>query len=246
MLTDNQDAHGHLISDYYDGEKNAMAIYEREDGFITAHPELAQTYFAEYPDWPQQQQRAIEYAAGRVLDIGCGAGRHSLFLQAQGRDVLGIDNSPMAVRLCHLRGLKHARVMPITRLSAKLGTFDTLLMLGNNFGLFSNFKRARWLLKRFTTMTTVNATLIAETFDPYATEDSAHLAYQRWNRDRGRMSGQIRLRIRYRHYASPWFDYLFVSKAEMEEILHGTGWRVERYIDADAAVYIAILKRLRQ
>ena len=244
MLTDNQDAYGHLIADYYDGKEDALEIVEREDGFITASPVHPQIYFAEYPDWPEHQQRAMAYAAGRILDIGSGAGRHALYLQERGYEVLGIDNSPMAIQLCSRRGLKHAQVMPITRISSNLGPFDTLLMMGSNFGLCGSFKRARWLLKRFATLTTDTATIIAETRDPYLTPDPSHLAYHQWNRERDRMGGQIRIRVRYRHYATPWFDYLFVSKPELEEILHGTGWRVDGYLDANTSVYVAILKKL--
>ena len=86
--------------------------------------------------------------------------------------------------------------------------------------------------------------IIAETLDPYQTEEPCHLAYQQFNRDRGRMSGQLRLRIRYRQYTTPWFDYLFVSKAEMEGILAGTVWQVERYIDStNTPTYVAILAK---
>ena len=41
-----------------------------------------------------------------------------------------------------------------------------------------------------------------------------------------------------------WFDYLFVSKSEMENILDGTVWQVERYIDAaDTPTYVAVLTK---
>ncbi len=116
-------------------------------------------------------------------------------------------------------------------------------MMGHNFGLVGSFKRARWLLKRFASMTTDDGKIIAETMDPYQTENPAHLAYHRFNRERGRMSGQLRLRIRYKQYATPWFDYLFVSKSELEDILVGTGWAIERYIDSRKPTYIAILKK---
>ena len=55
--------------------------------------------------------------------------------------------------------------------------------------------------------------------DPYATEDPAHLAYQERNRERGRMPGQLPLRVRYRDLIGPWFDYLIVSPNEMGTIL---------------------------
>ena len=67
MLTDNQDAYGHLITDYYAGKTDALEIVEREDGLIDAHRPGA--YFAECPYWPAHHQRALASAAGRILDF---------------------------------------------------------------------------------------------------------------------------------------------------------------------------------
>lgn len=243
VLTDTQDAYGHLISDRHNGQENAE-IVEREDGFIDTSRLGLRNYFADYADWAEHQKRAIGYAIGRVLDIGCGAGRHSLYLQEQGHDTLGTDNSPLAIETCQRRGLKNAVVTSITQLNSKIGTFDTILMMGHNFGLVSNYKRAKWLLRRFAAMTTDSAKIIAETMDPYQTTEPGHLAYQQFNRDRGRMSGQLKLRVRYKQYATPWFDYLFVSKTEMEAILDGTVWQVEHYIDAaDTPTYVAVITK---
>lgn len=241
MLTDTQDAYGHLLSDYHNGREN-VEIVEREDGFIDTSRFGPLNYFAEYKDWAEHQKQAIAYTTGRVLDIGCGAGRHSLYLQEQGHDVLGTDISPLAIQTCQRRGLKNALVTPVTQVSSKIGNFATILMMGHNFGLAGSYKRAKWLLRRFAAMTTDTAKIIAETMDPYQTTEPGHLAYHQFNRDRGRMSGQLRLRIRYRQYATPWFDYLFVSKEEIEDILDGTAWGVESYIDAaNTPTYVAIL-----
>lgn len=177
------------------------------------------------------------------MDIGCGAGRHALYLQEQGFDVLGIDNSPLAIRTCKLRGLQEAKVMSITGLSSKLGTFDTILMMGNNFGLFGSFKRARWLLRRFKKMTSADARVIAESTDPYDTAEPCHLQYHRLNKQRGRMGRQLRIRVRYKKYATPWFDYLLVTREEMQDILEGTGWEIERFIGTDGSRYIAVIRK---
>ena len=75
------------------------------------------------------------------------------------------------------------------------------------------------------------------------TDVPEHLEYQRENRKKGRMSGQIRLRIRYRKYATPWIDYLFVSVDEMKEILDGTGWKMSRIYDSNGPQYIAITEK---
>ena len=192
----------------------------------------------------------MRYVRGSVLDIGCGAGRHSLFLQKKGFHILGVDRSPLAVQVSKSRGLKNARVMSITQLTPKLGMFDTILMLGNGFGLFSNPRQAKTLLRRFLKMTNPKAKIIAESLDPYKTKELFHLRYHRLNRERGRMPGQVRIRVRYKGYCTPWFDYLLVSGEEMKQILSGTGWRIRRFLSSRGRslssrglVYTAIIQR---
>jgi SAM-dependent methyltransferase len=235
-----QDAYGpHFY--HYLKTKTGFEIVEREDGYIDIAP--LQGYFTEYKDWPKHVKQAMKFVQGRVLDIGCGAGRHSLYLQQQGFDVLGTDISPIAIKVSRLRGLKKTKVIGIDKLGPKLGKFDTILMQGNNFGLFGNFNRAQRLLKKLYTMTSDTARIIAETNDIYQTSDPDHLGYQKYNRKRGRMSGQIRLRVRYKKYITPWIDYLMVSKKEMNQILNGTGWELSRTIDSAGSQYIAIIEK---
>ena len=240
-MKSDQDAYGHAVFDYLKGV-GGSEIGERDDGFVSPSggPKL---YFAQYRDWSPDQRKAMRYVRGRVLDIGCGAGRHSLYLQQKRFEVLGIDTSPLALRVCRLRGLKKTKLLSITQINSKLGKFDTLLMLGNNFGLFASFRRARWLLGRFHTITSERARIIAESMDPYQTDDPVNLEYHRLNRKRGRMSGQLRIRLRYKKHATPWFDYLLVSKGEMKQILKDTGWRVRRFIDTSGPVYTAIMEK---
>jgi SAM-dependent methyltransferase len=240
-LTKQQDAFGAAMYDRLLG-KGGYEVDERDDGLvgILARPSA---YLADYKDWPAHQKRAIALTRGRVLDIGCGAGRVCLHLQQKGFDVMGVDISPLAIKVCKLRGVKKAKVLSITEVTRKLGECDTILMYGNNFGLFGSFKRARWLLRRFHKMTAAQARIMAESNDPYQTKRRCHLIYQKCNRRRGRMSGQLRIRIRYLTHATPWFDYLLVSKDEMRAILTGTGWKITRFFDSNNSVYIAVLEK---
>jgi SAM-dependent methyltransferase len=239
MLTDSQDAFGHEINDYF-VDKSGWEIIERDDGFTTvgSGPRM---YFFEYQEWSNSERDAIQYARGCVLDIGCGAGRHSLYLQEQGLDVLGTDVSPLAIEVCRKRGLKKARVLPVTQIDGKLGTFDAILMLGNNFCLVGNAKRARWLLNRFYGMTPDSALIIAQTRDPYITTLQEHLDYHARNRDFGKMSGESRIRVRYKKNITPWIDFLMVSRDEMMDLLEGTGWEVKTFLGEGQSLYIAII-----
>jgi len=240
-MKDRQDAYGHEVYDCLAG-RPVYEIVEREDGYIDAHP--AGGYLAPYEDWPPSEKEAMGYVHGHVLDIGCGAGRHSLYLQEKGFDVTGIDVSPLAIDVCTRRGLRYALVMPITRVTTRLGTFDTIVMMGNNFGLLANAQRAGRLLRRLHRMTSPGARVIAQARDPYDTDNPFHHEYHRRNRERGRMGGQLRIRVRYQKYVTPWFDYLFVSQEEMESILSGTGWTAVRYLGLGEPSYIAIIEKV--
>jgi hypothetical protein len=92
-------------------------------------------------------------------------------------------------------------------------------------------------------MTPTNGRIIAATNDPYKTDDDDHLAYHAANMRRGRMAGQLRIRVRYRRFMDRWFDYLMVSKRKMENILIGTGWHFKAHIDSARALYIAIIEK---
>src|SRR3989344_4929492 len=110
MSTRNKkDAIGQEILAYFEG-RDSFEICERDDGWI-ALSGGAKAYFAEPKDWPGFQKRGLRFARGRVLDVGAGAGRVSLYLQDKGLDVLAIDTSPLAIQVCKKRGVKRARVL---------------------------------------------------------------------------------------------------------------------------------------
>ena len=213
----------------------------RDSFGVSSGPKL---YFSEFEDWSEHEKKAMEFVKGRVLDIGCGAGRHSLYLQRKGFDVVGIDISPLAIKICRLRGLKKARIMSIDEIGKFApNSFDTVLMLGNNFGLFGDSQKAKRLLRELYKITSPRALIIAESRDLYKTDNPAHLEYHRFNRERGRMPGQLRIRVRFEKYVTDWFDYLLVSKDEMKQILEGTGWEIKKFIDSNNAQYIAIIQK---
>jgi SAM-dependent methyltransferase len=240
-LKPEEDAFGQALCAAYKGEE-VFEVVERDDGFVDAM--RTRGYFSDYEEWSSIEQQVMQFVRGRVLDVGCGAGRHSLYLQKIGFDVLGIDVSPLAIKVCRLRGLKKSRVMPIEAANFKPDSFDTIIMMGNNFGLFGSFEKARRLLKRFYRMTSEGALIIASSPDPYKTNNPAHLQYHKLNKALGRMSGQVRIRVRYESYIGKWFDYLMVSGEEMGQVLLGTGWKVRRFLDSGGPHYMAIIKKI--
>lgn len=242
VLKPEEDAYGQEIWAFYQG-KEVSEIVERDDCYIVSSPYGPKNY-SKYDDWASYHQRAMDFVIGRVLDVGCGAGRHSLYLQRKGFDVFGIDNSPLAIKVAELRGLKKIKVMSIEEINFKPDSFDTIIMMGNNFGLFGSFLNAQKLLRKFHKITSSEALIIADTLDPHKTDNPDHLEYHKCNREKGRMGGQVRIRIRFRKYVGRWFDYLMVSKEEMNEILTGTGWKIREFVDSEGSQYIAIIEKM--
>lgn len=238
ILKDEDDAYGHEIQDYFNS-KVGYEILERDDGFIdiSSGPE---DYFLEFDKWPECEKQAIEHVGNRVVDIGVGSGRVCLYLQNKGIDCVGIDTSPLVIDTASRRGVKKTRLFSFEDIHKLDYGFDTMLMFGNNFGLMASRENARTVLGRLHSKMPDNGRILAESLDPYQTKTKEHLDFQKENLAKGRMAGQLRLRVRYRKYKTPWFDYLLVSRDEMSEILEDTGWKVSRFFGKEA-LYVALI-----
>ena len=243
MLQAHEDAYGNNIYDRYMHGYGGYDIVECEDGQFTLNGD-SDTYTQPFEEWDGIQKAAARLVKGRVLDIGCGGGKHAVYFQEKGIEIVGIDNSPLAIAVSEFRGLQQAWVKGIDDISPEWGLFDTILLLGNNWGLLSNREKAKTILRNLYECTSPHALILAETLDPYSIvfENEDDREYQRWNRLRGRMTGQLKVRIRYRKFVTPWHDYLFVSKAEMADILQDTGWHIRETIENETLEqYIAVL-----
>jgi SAM-dependent methyltransferase len=242
--SEDSDAYGHELWDYFK-KGEGREVIERDDGYLDPSDVAPKMYFAPIKDWPEVEKRGIRYAKGRVLDVGCGAGRVGVHLQAEKKlRVTGIDVSPLAVRVCRLRGLRDVRLLPFEKIDFETASFDTVIMFGNNFGLFGSRSGARHLLKRLHRMTSDDAVIVCDSADPYKTDNPLHLRYHAMNRERGRMAGQVRIRARYLGYIGRWFDYLLVSPQEMRELVSGTGWELSEVLSSgESPLYVGILRK---
>jgi SAM-dependent methyltransferase len=180
---------------------------------------------------------------GRVLDIGAGAGRHSLEAQRRGLDVVAIDISPGAVDVCRRRGVLDARLLPLAEVDDRLGTFDTVLLMCGNLGLAGNAEGTKALFRRLHEVTAPDGRIVFDSVDPHVENDAADLAYLERNRARGRMPGEVTIRIRYTGLLTPWFDLLCLSAVELEGLLAGTGWRLAWTLEAELPDWYGMLEK---
>jgi len=99
------DLYGKAILDYYNGQNVKLLTFSS----IAGKDELSMEHlFRAYIDMPVLEQMALDLSKGKVLDLGCGAGSHALYLEQKNLEIKAIDISPGAIEVCKLRGVKNA------------------------------------------------------------------------------------------------------------------------------------------
>ena len=243
VVTPDKDAFGRALLDWAMGG-TSPEVLEREDGFtqVGAGPDV---YLSGFKGWPAAERKSIRYIHGRVMDVGCGAGRVALELQHRGVEVVGLDASPLAAKAAKIRGVNEVWSIPLEDLDSRIETFDSIVLFGNNFGIFETPTRARRLLVQLAKRTKPGARIFAESTNAYCGgAPSFDRSYYHRNKARGLSPGQVKLRYHYGHLVGPWFNWLYVSRSEMRSILVGTGWHLERALGTHPSEpYVAILAK---
>ncbi len=135
-MRSDQDPMGQAIADYHaTGKASRLRVFSPmfdEDEIPVA------TLFRTRDEMPGIEQEALKVASGHILDVGAGAGCHTLALQAMEKRVTTIDISPLAVETMRQRGVKDVHEQDFFSLD---GQFDTILMLMNGIGIVGTISR---------------------------------------------------------------------------------------------------------
>ena len=154
-----KDLFGKAILDYQTNNNPEDIITETS---ISEADEMSVAYlFRDFKEMPKLEQKALQLSKGKVLDVGCGAGSHALYLQNEKKlEVTAIDISTNAIEACKLRGLKNAKVLNVLDLDTDTSTalsmtnqndkYDTILLLMNGTGIFGKLDQISTYLKRRT------------------------------------------------------------------------------------------------
>lgn len=247
-MTNNEevtDAFGQLLLDHQNTNKYVHYVIERDDGLIDV--DSSSGYFSEYPTWPQEERNIIDQAISPVLDMGCGAGRHSLYLQAKGMEVVALDLSPGALDVARQRGVRHTIQGDINALPTFTQKFGTFLFMGNNFALCGDQETAIKILKKLTEIAKPRANIIAHFRHPAPNDpalDPVHKEYHEKNRKKGIPVGQVRIRVRYRKEKTSWFSFYLPTKEEFVEIINQSKvWQIDTLNQAGHFVFTVVRRK---
>ena len=92
-----KDLFGKALLDYQSGDYTEDLITSTN---ISEDDVLPLPYlFRDFSEMPKLEQKALQLAKGNILDVGCGAGSHSLYLEEKGLNVKAIDTSIGAIEV---------------------------------------------------------------------------------------------------------------------------------------------------
>ncbi|MFY0715137.1 class I SAM-dependent methyltransferase [Seonamhaeicola sp. NFXS20] len=163
-----KDIFGKALIDYYNNNYTEDIITSTN---ISEEDELPLPYlFRSFSEMPKLEQKALQLAKGSVLDVGCGSGSHSLYLQQKGLNIKAIDISKGAIDVTKKRGVFNAEVLDILN---ETKTFDTILLLMNGTGIFQELNKVAKYLKHLKSLLKPNGQILIDSSDiKYMYEDN--------------------------------------------------------------------------
>lgn len=195
--------------------------------------------FRDFEQMPKIEQRALELARGKILDIGCGAGSHSLYLQNQQKlEVLSIDISPNAIEACRLRGLKQCRVQNI--LTMEQEKFDTILLLMNGTGIFGKLSQCGLYLQKLKGLLHPNGQILIDSSDLIYMFDQDEDGGS-WIPTDTDYYGETVFHIRYKGEKESPLDWLFLDYQTLQNAAQSNGLSCELLLEGENYDYLARL-----
>jgi SAM-dependent methyltransferase len=226
------------LLDYFNGDHSAVFLIRRDDGLESV--EELDAFFREGDAFSAIDRAALELCRGQVLDIGAGAGNHSLALQARGLDVTSLDIAPQAVEVMQRRGVRRALCASIDDYQG--GPFDTALLMMHGIGLVETLAGLDRLLGKMKTLVRPGGQVLLDSLDVTRTDDPVHLAYHDANRAAGRYVGEIRNAFGYRGGWGPLCGWLHVDAQTLGEHARRAGWSLEVIRQEENGDYLACLR----
>lgn len=179
--------------------------------------------FRRFDKMPKIEQKALQLAKGKILDVGCAAGMHSLVLQNNGLDVKAIDISPGAIEVCKLQGIRNTEKIHL--LDLRNEKFDTILILMNGSGIFENLNKISIYLEHLKTLLSPSGQILIDSSDLIYMYDSEELDFLE---RMGSYYGEIEFVMKYKNEETNPFDWLYLDEQTFEKIcrLHDLNFEV--------------------
>jgi SAM-dependent methyltransferase len=195
--------------------------------------------FRDYDAMPIIEQKALDLCRGKVLDVGCGSGSHSLYLQKKGFEVTGVDTSEGAVATAKLRGVAnvlHSNVFDYSGMK-----FDTILLLMNGIGISGQLNKVGRLMTHLETLLNPGGQILLDSSDIiYMFELDDDGGY--WVPNNGKYYGEVEFTMTYKGLKSAPFNWLYLDYKNLKELAEQNNLRCELVCEGPHYDYLARLQ----
>jgi SAM-dependent methyltransferase len=230
------DLFGKAILDFQTNNSPENIITETN---ISETDEMDVAYlFRSYKEMPKLEKKALQLSKGKVLDVGCGAGSHSIYLQNdKNLEVTSIDISENAIQTCQLRGLKNAKIQNILDLENE--TFDTILLLMNGTGIFQTISQTSKYLQKLKSLLSPNGQILIDSSDIIymydENEDGSFLV------PADSYYGELTFTISYKNQTEEPFPWLYLDYNTLQNAAFANGLQCELIEEGKHFDYLARL-----
>ena len=207
---------------------------------ISEEDEMSVDYlFRSYNEMPKLEQKALQLAFGKVLDVGCGAGSHSLSLQNdRNLDVFSIDISEKAIETCKLRGVKNAKVQNILDFEGE--KFDTIILLMNGVGIFGKLDNCNKYLSKLKSLLNPDGQILLDSSDIIYMFDEDEDG-GKWIPSNNDYYGELVFNISYKGEKEDAFDWLYLDYNTLQNAAISNGLKCELVLEGEHYDYLAKL-----
>ena len=236
----NKDILGTALLDYQNGnyteDITTYSSLQEED--VLPLPYM----FRSFKDMPELEQKGLQLCKGKVLDVGCGAGSHSLYLQEKGTFVTGLDVSKGAIEVSKLRGLKNTAHSELLDYEGEL--FDTILILMNGVGLAGTLDRLEPFFSKLKTLLKEDGQILLDSSDIiYMFEDDEDGGY--WIPDNVNYYGEVSFEMEYKKEKSVSFPWLYVDYNTLQRAANYSNLTCELVMEGEHYDYLARLTHMK-
>jgi SAM-dependent methyltransferase len=213
---------GHALLDYQRGQTAATLTVH--SNVADEEPLPAAYFFRSLWEMPELERQALDECRGRVLDLGAGAGCHTLELQSRGFEVKAVDASDGAVRVMQARGVREVARHDIFDDAPTPEKYDTLLMLMNGLGLVGTLEGLEKFLRHARTLLAPGGQILATSSDiSYLYEDEEGALVFDLN---GPYYGEVIYTMRYGEQQGTPFPWLFADAGIVQDYAEEAGYEV--------------------
>lgn len=199
--------------------------------------------FRDYKSMPKIEQKALQLSKGNVLDIGAGAGSHSLYLQNKNIKVTALDVSKGAIETCKLRGISQTVCTDV--LNYKGEKFDTLLLLMNGIGIAGKLASLGQYLSHFKLILNPNGQILLDSSDViYMFDEDEDGGY--WIPDDNKYYGEVDYCMEYKGKKSEVFPWLYLDFNTLQNAANYNGFSCELITKGEHYDYLAKLTLTKQ